>query len=84
MATPDYSLLDAEIVVEIGRKNSQFTGLFARLEQSTKALCKGPKDEPFRVLDRRLQALRKKGKIGHDSKLGWRLRGEDGSYIEHA
>lgn len=82
MATPDYSLLDAEIVVEIGRKNSQFTGLVAELESSARTFCKGPKDEPFRVLDRRLQALRKKGKIGYDSKLGWRLRGADGSYIE--
>lgn len=83
MATPDYSLLDADILTEIGRKNTHFTGLVTKLETSAKAFCKEKKDEPFRVIDRRLQALRKKGKIGHDTKHGWMLRGADGSYIEH-
>jgi len=81
MSAPDYSLLDAEIVVEIGRGNRTFNGLQAKLEGSAKAFCKTPKDEPFRVIDRRLQALRKKGKVGFDSKLGWRMRAADGSYI---
>ena len=28
---------------------------------------------PYRIIDRRLQALRKRGLIRHDSKIGWLL-----------
>lgn len=81
MANPDYSLLDAEILVEIGRKNRTFNALVAKLENSAKAFVIGTKVEPFRVIDRRLQALRKKGKISFVSKTGWHLLGADGSLI---
>lgn len=81
MATPDYSQLDAEILAEIGKGKVHFTQLASLLKSSAKTFCPDPKDEPFRVIDRRLQALRKKGKIGHDTKQGWRLRGADGAYL---
>ncbi len=81
MATPEYSILDAEIMVQIGRKNRFFTGLVAALESSAKSVMADAKTEPSRVIDRRLQALRKKGKISFDTKTGWHLRGADGSLI---
>ena len=81
MASPDYSHLDAEILVQIGRKNRQFAGLVAALEGSAKEFVGGTKAEPFRVINRRLQALRKKGKISFETKIGWQLRGADGSLI---
>jgi hypothetical protein len=33
----------------------------------------GPREETFRVLDKRLQALRRAGKIVFERKTGWRL-----------
>lgn len=81
MATPDYSILDAEILVQIGRNNRFFAGLVSALESSAKSVMTDAKAEPFRVIDRRLQALRKKGKLSFDTKTGWRLRGADGSVI---
>lgn len=81
MATPDYTALDAEILAQISQQNRYFAGLLACLELSAKAFCLSAKDEPFRVIDRRLQALKQKGKIGFDGKNGWRLRGPDGGFI---
>ncbi|MCB4361997.1 hypothetical protein [Quatrionicoccus australiensis] len=82
MATPDYSSLDAEILTQIAQSNRTYTALVSRLENEAKVFCTTPKQEPWRVINRRLQALRKKGQIGFNTKLGWRRRNTAGEYID--
>lgn len=83
MAKADYAQLDQGLLTRIGSGKVTFAGLVDALLAEATAFCAGPRDEPMRVIDRRLQALRKQGKIGYDTKLGWRMRGPDGSYINH-
>lgn len=78
--TNDYSQLDQGLLARIGSGKVTFAGLVEAFLAEAKVFCAGPRDEPRRVIDRRLQALRKQGKIGYDTKVGWRLRRPDGSY----
>jgi len=76
----DYAAFDAQLITLIAGGMSGFTGLSVRLADEAKKFCEKPKDETFRVVDRRLQALRKAGRIGHDTEHGWRIRQADGGY----
>lgn len=72
-----YATLDAMILAEIGSAPKQFAMLYRadivhecdRLAMDEPAK-RGRDIEPFRILDRRLQALRKAGKIQSSTK-GW-------------
>ncbi len=68
--TGKYDKLDQLILREIGEKPVSFNTIFA--VASIYAECRSfvAVREPFRVLDGRLQALRKSGKIRSTSK-GW-------------
>lgn len=59
----DYTKIDARIVeaIECGKLE------FFQIHQSCDVLA----NESFRVIDRRLQALRKEGKITFSHKMGW-------------
>jgi hypothetical protein len=68
-----FQKLDESIVTRIAGKGVQFTPLFSandvREESQRLAIALGR--EPFRVLDGRLQALKRKGLISYGSKTGW-------------
>lgn len=82
----DYTQLDAELLRLIGTGMSQFNALAVRCEAlaqphcvSYRGTCPPP---PWRVVDRRLQAMRKQGKLAFVSqKAGWKLRAADGSVV---
>lgn len=67
-----YELLDSKIMNKIGGHPVPFSSLYVRdvVEECKKIAVEENKPEPFRILDRRLQALRKAGKIRSTSK-GW-------------
>ncbi|WP_186040619.1 hypothetical protein [Burkholderia gladioli] len=79
-----YETLDALILAEIGSVPKPFGLLYRagivhecdRLAMNEPAK-RGRDIEPFRILDRRLQALRKGGKIRSSTK-GWTLAARDG------
>lgn len=72
MAKPDYSSFDVELLVLIRAGRNTFTQLEGHqpLKEMAKPFCAnttsrfGP--EPFRIIDRRLQALRKAGRIAYN------------------
>lgn len=60
----DYTELDQAILAEIAKGNHKFDGLSQALQSLAQRHCEGSPDaEPWRVIDRRLQALRKKNLI---------------------
>ncbi|MCP6327293.1 hypothetical protein NL460_13985 [Klebsiella pneumoniae] len=67
-----YELLDSKILNKIGGHPTPFSSLYVRdaAEECVRIAKDENKPEPFRILDRRLQALRKAGKIRSTSK-GW-------------
>ncbi|HIE9644323.1 TPA: hypothetical protein ACXRWH_001103 [Klebsiella pneumoniae] len=67
-----YELLDSKIMSEIDAHPTPFSSLYVRgvAEECVRIAKDENKPEPFRILDRRLQALRKAGKIRSTSK-GW-------------
>jgi hypothetical protein len=80
-----YGALDAAILAALGSNPMHFTHLMGDRQVGKEAVAatkptrpswpattEGPR-EPDRTLDRRLQALRRAGKITFDSKTGWLL-----------
>ncbi|HBS5791009.1 TPA: hypothetical protein MAK87_002420 [Klebsiella pneumoniae] len=67
-----YELLDSKIKSKIDAHPTPFSSLYVRdvAEECVSIAKDENKPEPFRILDRRLQALRKAGKIRSTSK-GW-------------
>lgn len=68
-----YSKLDKFIIDEIGNSPVPFSLLFIRdsdIANECEQIARKEGKEPFRVLDRRLQALRKAGNIRSTTK-GW-------------
>ncbi len=72
----DYSELDHAIVAEIKGGCNSFAALSAALSTAAQAFVHNPRDPracpspPWRVIDRRLQALRKKNFIAFDRARG--------------
>lgn len=72
-----YEEFDAQLLSLIGSGVSRFHRLTVRMEPLALAFCTDPtKSEPFRVVDRRLQALRKAGKITC-LRLNWKLSSKE-------
>ncbi|EFL5719937.1 hypothetical protein HJC45_003107 [Shigella dysenteriae] len=67
-----YELLDSKIMKKIGGHPTPFSKLYIRdvAEECSRIAKEEGKPEPFRILARRLQALRKAGKIRSTTK-GW-------------
>ena len=65
----DYTELDAAIMAQIKAGCGSFTAMTAALENAAKPFVQNPSHPrarpapPWRVIDRRLQALRKRGTI---------------------
>lgn len=76
MAKPDYTKLDQLILAGLAKGPRPFSSLNAEdIEDETRVLVAGSDVDAFRVLDRRLQALRKAGKIEFiDARNGWKLK----------
>ncbi|AEI76699.1 hypothetical protein CNE_1c13500 [Cupriavidus necator N-1] len=84
--TTKYEKLDALVLDRIGKGQSQFANIFAgdvkaeceriAREEGTRLSPYGV--DPFRICDRRLQALRKAGKVrfnGSGKDMGWERLG---------
>ena len=71
----NYSELDQAILEHLGRGSASFTALSAALDSIVvaHAPADGRAEDQFRVLDRRLQALRKAEKIAYSRASGWSL-----------
>lgn len=69
----DYTKFDAELLANLAGGAKTFTTMVGKLEASAKPFCNPARPEPFRVVDRRLQALRKKNLITYSTKGGWSL-----------
>ena len=72
-----YKKIDAALIANIGagkRNLTYLSGGMVGVEATNIAISKG--GELFRIIDRRLQALRKAGKIVYGSKTGWTVVGE--------
>lgn len=73
----DDTELDAAILERLADGPLPFHALMARrVSEIANSLAKPDRHGAttgWRVIDRRLQALRKAGKITHDRKTGWRL-----------
>jgi hypothetical protein len=65
--------IDAAIIAKIGQGCTQFAQLSnnQELEALAMPLSEGRRSHAWRVLDRRLQALRKAGRIAYDCGTGW-------------
>ncbi|WP_276642972.1 hypothetical protein [Siccibacter turicensis] len=69
-----YAVLDNSILSKLSDTPKPFSQLFVRdisAECEFIAKSEGSKREPFRILDRRLQALRKLGVIRNVTGKGW-------------
>jgi hypothetical protein len=78
-----FRAIDEAIVAKIGQGRTQFVQLSynADLEALAKPLAKGMHSPAWRVIDRRLQALRKASRIAYDRKAGWRVLPNDKAQI---
>ena len=67
-----YELLDSKIMNKIGGHPTPFSRLYVKdvAEECIRIAKEDDKPEPFRILDRRLQVLRKGGLIRSTTK-GW-------------
>lgn len=65
----DYTELDTAIVAQINAGSGRFTAMIAALSEAAKPFVQDPRNPcaspspTWRVIDRRLQALRKRGTI---------------------
>jgi hypothetical protein len=69
----DYTRLDAEIIEQISKGKSNFTGIYIAVSMTVARIIEstGKKSDDWRVVDRRLQALRKAGRISYLGRGGW-------------
>lgn len=70
----DYANFDAALLAHIAAGKSQFLQLEKQqdLNDLAKPFC-NRLTLPFRIIDRRLKALHKKGQIAYSPKHGWKL-----------
>ena len=70
----DYTNLDAAILAVVGEKPATFTGLSYRVASHSDELAKNDPAPAWQIVDRRLQSMRKAGKIRYQRKPeGWVL-----------
>ena len=71
MPTPNFTEFDAQLITLIGSGASQFSQMTGPMEPLAKPFVAGTTTEPWRVVDRRLQALRRRGQISYSPGAGW-------------
>lgn len=77
----DYKNFDAKLLERIQRKAANFTQLSTYMNADAEAIVRaqgGNDRDAFRVTDRRLQALRKRGLIKYAGKSGWSVASKEG------
>lgn len=80
MAKPDYTKLDELIVAAVRGGATQFwLILTGDVSEESERLVRGTKREPMRVVDGRLQALRRRGELAWNPKAGWHAPDRDNS-----
>jgi hypothetical protein len=67
-----YAKLDEMIISSIDDGPKTFHSIWYGLRFEAEKFCKEGQ-EAWRVIDRRLQAMRKKGDIRYDKKTGWHV-----------
>ena len=74
MTRPDYTEFDAELVRLIGSGSRVFSALSSntKLRELARPFV-SPSGAEDRIIDRRLQALRKAGRIHYGTRTGWSL-----------
>lgn len=74
MTRPDYTEFDAELVRLIGSGSRVFSALSSNtnLRELARPFV-SPSGAEDRIIDRRLQALRKAGRIHYGTRTWWRL-----------
>ena len=75
----DYTKLDAAIITQVAKGCIGFTALCNVVQQHS-AVFAGDYTPPWRIVERRLQALRKAGRISYQRKPeGWVLVSQGGA-----
>jgi hypothetical protein len=70
----DYTNLDSAILARVAKGCVSFTALSGSVSKESDALAKNDPAPAWRIVDRRLQALRKAGRIRYQRKPeGWVL-----------
>ena len=69
----DYTRLDAEIIEQISKGKSNFTSIYIAVSMTVARMIEptSKKSDDWRVVDRRLQSLRKAGRISYSGRGGW-------------
>jgi hypothetical protein len=69
----DYTRLDAEIIEQISDGKKNFTSIYIAVRMTVARMIEstGKKSDEWRVVDRRLQSLRKAGRISYSGRGGW-------------
>lgn len=68
-----YTDLDAAIIATITQGRRRAGGIERDCEKEAKTCLTGPRDCTMRAVDRRLQALRRSGRIKFSAQLGWEI-----------
>lgn len=71
----NYAEFDASLISHIRSGKTEAMALEIHLREQAKAIDPGP--NWWRVIDRRLQALRKRGLIEYTRKTGWRAKAQE-------
>jgi len=72
----DYTKIDEAIIHEIGCGRNAAWAIVDATDKLTKPLWSAYCQSGMRVVDRRLQALKKSGKISYARSTGWVIGGE--------
>lgn len=83
----EYAEFDDKLLTLIASGMSVFSLLNVKLENDAKVFCNEKSPLLFRIVDRRLQILRRQGKISYSSKTGWTIHRKevaDNSNIDYS
>lgn len=69
----NYTGLDQQILQAVREGKSGFTPIMCAVSREASQIAAATGRESFRVVDARLQALRKRGLIKFNGKLGWSM-----------
>ena len=69
----DYTAIDSAILRAIGDGRVRASTIEVSAHVEAKAAVNGPNDSTMRVIDRRLQALKRAGQIRFESAAGWSI-----------
>ena len=71
----DYTAFDAKLLARIKESPATFSSLSTHMDAEAQEIATY-KYDAFRVTDRRLQAMRKRGLIEYSAKTGWSAKAQ--------